>query len=212
MSRPRGRGDRDLVGLFFVLIAVAWMTFLGLLLGGCGALDVPEQPGQDEPEELAQAGLALGAQPLTFGRYAGDYDGNRGALLEAIERSVVRWRNATCLPLDVSLEPAYGIRFRPRELITCPSGNTCGAVTYGSDWDTMKIAVSTDTPIGALELDLLHELSHILRRSGTHWTEERATSYPVVYWITTPFTRITQTDLDAVCHQQNCLCQIPETP
>lgn len=127
--------------------------------------------------------------PLTFWWYAGD----PAVLRPAIECALQRVRAATCLPVDVSFDAAHWVRQRPPEDMSGRMGWTTGTWAETRvklvDWADSQMACRL----------LVHEISHILRRSNQHVGEGGEGS-----------TKLLEPNLVAICAVQNCQCFNPE--
>lgn len=158
--------------------------------------------------KLALAAFLLAAsasadQPLTFWRY-GMPDQMR--LQSALDCALARWRDATCLQMDVSYYAAHWVRWAyPADI---PAGST--AVTSGASWSSMRIRLLFSFDDDTACQVLTHEIAHILRRNNGHSDEDGSMSFPVVHVVASPRSHITQGDLDAVCAKQPCACATPE--
>lgn len=147
---------------------------------------------------------ALADQPLTFWRYAG---GDQMALQRALDCAISRWRAATCLPIDVSYDAAHWVRFAPDDQM----GTNVGQTTAIDGWNSQRIKLRASIAVNPDQTCqmLVHEMSHVLRRSYYHSDEDGSMSYAVTH-VFSSWSTITVGDLDAVCAKQPCGCFIPE--
>jgi hypothetical protein len=161
----------------------------------CGSED------QGSPEEVGQVALAVGQQLLTFGLFGtNERKGDTYALYHC---AAVRWRNATCLPLDISFEPAHKMRWATAEEM----GDYTGRVWGDYDSATIKLLDGMATETQECQV-MVHEIGHILRRDYGHPGSTRyGMSYPST---STSRSRITQEDVDFVCEERDCGCENPE--
>lgn len=131
--------------------------------------------------------------PLTFWWYATGAD-HQDRARSSIECALGRWRAATGLPLDISLNAHHWIRFAP---ITGASGQISGP------WSSVRIRIDSelqnqfDCPV------LVHEICHLLRLSNSHIGEACMSPTHVD-------STITSADLDAVCAERDCAAYEPE--
>lgn len=138
-------------------------------------------------------------QPLTFWRYGDNLE--RHTVQDALDCALERWRQAACLPLDVSYDAVHRVRLADAEELGTLAGHT------GGTWDAARIRVLRGIPKDDQCEVLTHELSHLLRRSNTHpgldgTISNVATSFG--------YRRITAKDIDYVCAKQDCACDNPE--
>src|SRR5688572_13535119 len=87
---------------------------------GC-SMDLPEPTGEANQELIGAVGS--NPNPLTFWWYAG----NGAELRPALECALTRIRNATCLPVDVSMDAHHWVRQRPPEDMMGRIGWTFGS-------------------------------------------------------------------------------------
>lgn len=135
--------------------------------------------------------------PLTFWVYGGS---SRYQLLPYLERALNRWRSATCLPLDVSLDASNVVRW------DSDFGASGKAWTHDG-WRTVKIKIDALMAEENRESVLIHEIGHLLRRSGHHPCDRFTMCYPST---STKYSRISEQDLAAVCSVHPCGCFNPE--
>jgi hypothetical protein len=130
--------------------------------------------------------------PLTFWWYSGD-----GTVLRpALECALERIRAASCLPVDVSFDAAHWVSQRPPETMGGRMGWTTGTSWYAT---RIKIVSTADADLTCRLL--IHELSHVLRRSNAHVGETGDGS-----------TKLLEPNLAAICTVQPCGCFNPEGP
>lgn len=153
-----------------------------------------------EPEGKAYQGDVGAAGPLTFW-----YSSNPEVIIPALECVVERYRAATCLPLDVSVDAAHWVRLAPASAM----GGRVGWTTGGSWNQTQVKLLDTLTPAQLCPL-LMHEVSHILRRSNDHPAPNGSFSSPAVHVVATPVSHITAEDIALICAVQSCGCSNPE--
>jgi hypothetical protein len=168
-----------------------------LLLVGCAASDQAYYHEQDAG--TGQAQQALGSQPLSFGIWHSGDMSRTGDKLEMLDCALMRWRAATGLPLDMSLESAHRLKW------SAPDATYAG-LTWGS-YDSANIAINPTLADAALCQVTVHEIGHILRRNYGHPCPADSMSNPTT---STSRSKITQCDLDAVCSVRNCAWEIPE--
>lgn len=138
-------------------------------------------------------------QPLTFWRNGEVQD--RHIEQDALDCALERWRQATCLPLDVSYDAAHLVRLADIEEL----GGHTGGWTVGASWNATRIRINRQMG-RTQQCDVLtHELSHTLRRANTHPGLPECIS-------NNSGGRITSKDIDYVCSKQDCQCQNPEEP
>ncbi len=183
-------------GLYPALILFAALLMLGALLTGCGASsDGLEFADDSQPVVVPDA--------LTFWWHAG----NPALLVPGLECAVRRIREATCLPLDVSLDANHWLRHKTEAEMGGRAGWTTGP------WATASIAVK-DTLQDYHQCPIItHEIVHVLRRSNGHPCPGRSMSSPDGVWSREPGgSRITACDLEQICAVQNCGCMVSEPP
>lgn len=170
---------------------------LPLLLVACGGPGLDFAP--DAGVELGTTEQALGAQYLTFGVYHSSLD-RQAEKLNMIDCAVMRWRVATGLPLEVSIQPAHYVKW------SSPGEDYSGR-TWGP-FATAKINVNPDVVGDAAQCqNMTHEIGHILRRDYGHLCPRLSLSFPST---SVANSRITQCDIDAVCAVQDCQWETPE--
>lgn len=175
------------------------------LVWGCGGASPQTESfcGSREGDELAYVDKTGG--DLSFGTYAPTHDRSQAELLEGLQRAVVRWRDATCSDvIDLSISPETWVRWKPAADMT-----TNGGITWGP-FDDARIALNIEMPDYFVAQNFVHEIGHVLRRRYGHSAEDGSMSFQVTRAITEPVSRITQNDIDLVCSQQDCGCQVPE--
>lgn len=152
-------------------------------------------------------GAATQPYPLGFWIYGSSVsnDKTRGDLLVALECAVERWRAATCLDVNVDLTGPNFVRWRHAEEM--PEGRVAQAL---SPWSAARIHMSDGKPVEHTCNYLVHELGHVLRRSGTHSGEDGSMSYYYTRTTSSPVSKITALDLSAVCAVQPCGCFVQE--
>lgn len=142
--------------------------------------------------------------PLSFGRYAGGYGRTRAELLDGMYCSAARWRAATCLDVDLSIDPETWVRWLAHELMpNGASGRAEGPFNDARIKINASIAPHSVCPV------MTHEMGHILRRNYGHPGPDYSMSFPVTH-VGDPQSRITQEDIDGVCDTLSCGCQNPE--
>lgn len=180
-----------------------------LLLAACSPLssDGPEKPTFAEPvygpsalagedSEVSGDVEKSTGQPLTWWRYTGD----RLELQDALDCALARLRAATCLDLDVSYSAAHWVRQDSQAGMPTPSHL---GYTWGS-WNAARTKLRDDLSAPTACDVMVHEASHILRRSNGHvGTGASANPLPAAPLIDVP-------TLDAVCALQACTCYVPE--
>lgn len=151
------------------------------------------------------------ADPLSFGRYGGGYGRDSGELWDALACATTRWKAATCLDVDLSIEPEGWARWLSNELMPLMGNgphHATGNVSGPFDDARIKINASSD-PAYTCPV-MIHEMGHILRRSYGHPGPDGSMSFPSVHVFSEPISRITQEDIDGVCDTLDCECEIPE--
>lgn len=138
--------------------------------------------------------------PLTFWWYATAPEHQWG-LRADLECALERWRQATCLPLDVSFDAHHWARIMKLEGL---SGQVVGT------WDSARIRIDSDLAQPAWCQMLTHEIGHVLRRSNGHSAIDGSMSYGITHVFTEPISHIVQDDIDRVCAIQDCGCAPPE--
>jgi len=149
---------------------------------------------------LSAPAIASAPQSLTFFRYAGDAH----ELQDALDCAIARWRQATCLPIDISYAAAHLVRLKPADQMNGKAANTGGA-----SWNAARITIAdtfAQSPEWMCSL-LMHEMRHVLARDNGHPGQLGSFSYPT----TGTGSKITTDDLESVCEKQTCGCQVPET-
>lgn len=136
-------------------------------------------------------------QPLTFWRSG--LDTERHIEQDALDCALERWRQATCLPLDVSYDAAHHVRLADLDEL----GGHTGGWTVGASWNATRIKINRDMSKQQICQVLTHELSHVLRRANTHPGLPECIS-------NNTSGSITSKDIDYVCAKQDCQCQNPE--
>lgn len=158
--------------------------------------------------EIGQARQALATYPLGFYRYATSGGRTRGELFEMMECAIVRIRAATGLMhLDFDMEGPNYIRW---QLASELAPSNALAI---SPWSAARIQMSDSTSYDAEGIctTLVHEIFHVLRRSGSHPGPDGSLSYPVTHLISEPHSKITAWDINAVCAvQAGCTLNVPE--
>lgn len=136
---------------------------------------------------------ATGPQPLTWFRYGNDPHG----LQDALDCAIGRIRAATCLPLDVSYSAAHWVRFDDAANMPDKLG-----YTWGPTWSAVKTKVRAGMTSERTCNVLVHEISHVLRRSNGHvGAAVSSDPYPG-----DSVALIDAATLDAICEVQNCGC------
>jgi hypothetical protein len=139
---------------------------------------------------------------LHWWRYAGD----PADLQAAMDCALNRWIAATGLGIDISYVPNHWVRHD-----TTANMNGKSGYAWTSDgWATSRIKLDV-----ALDADhdcqvLVHELGHVLRKSGGHPGPDGSMCHPVTRVNSSPRSKILQADLDEVCAVRACSWQIPE--
>lgn len=139
--------------------------------------------------QVAYTGV-VGADPnpLTFWWYAGD----RSELVPALECAIERIREATCLPVDVSVDAAHWVRHKTAADLAPYGGWTSGT------WASTRISIRDDLTVPQQCQVLVHEIGqHVLRRRNDHSGPE---------W------GLSELLLTSVCSVQECECFNPEPP
>lgn len=148
--------------------------------------------------------LDKSADPLSFGRYGGGYGRERAELLDAMYCAAARWRAATCLDVDLSIDPETWARWMADELM--PNGASGRAEGPFND---ARIKINASIAPWSVCPVMTHEMGHILRRNYGHPGPDYSMSFPITH-VGDPQSRITQEDIDGVCDTLNCGCQNPE--
>lgn len=132
---------------------------------------------------------------LSFWTYAG----NDAILMPALEAALWRIRNATCLPVDVSLDAHFWVRQWPAE--DMPEGWTGWTVGGGGPpWTNSRIRVIDTADVDHAERIIVHEIAeHILRRSNSHATAAGQGS-----------STLTEALVTSICEVRVCGCFNPE--
>lgn len=133
------------------------------------------------------------------------YEGNAAVLVPALQAALLRYRAATCLPLDVSLVAMHTLRLSPAAQMGGRSGWTTGPT-----WASADIKLLDTLTTAQLVPVLMHELSHLLRESNDHPGPDGSFSYSAVHVVAEPRSHITPTDLVLICAKQPCGCFVPE--
>lgn len=169
-----------------------------LLLAACQQLSSDQLEKPDAGAQIGQTAEALGAsEPLTWFRYGGDVV----ELQAALDCALPRWQAATCLPIDISYFPSHWVRMGiASEMAPGHVANSWGP------WATAKTRVLEGMGPDWTCQTLVHEMSHILRRSNSHIGADGGISYEVIHLTS----KITAADLDAVCAVKACGCYVPE--
>lgn len=147
----------------------------------------------------------VGTNPntLTFWWYATAVE-DQDDVRDALECALVRWRMATCLPIDVSFDAHHWVRLVPASSI--PGGWGYAYRQQDGSW-RMKVRDDQDDDVTC---DLMtHEIGHALGDSGQHLSGPYEAVMYSSYHRTNPNV-ITQTDINYVCAEQACACANPE--
>lgn len=195
-------------------------VLLALVLAGCGSAEPASAPPPSDAGPVAadfssdvlcpSEGVAddveekaVGGQPLTMWIYG---NGDKGALVSAIECALARWRAATCLPLDVALAGPHFIRWGD----DADLDGMAGMIFYGSNWNDKRIKLNETIQPAKFCPVLVHEMSHLMRRNGNHPGADGSMAFPVTHVLSEPVSKITAEDLTLVCAKQPCTCFNPE--
>lgn len=172
-----------------------------LLLAACSA------PAEDV-DELAVLNQPLGYAPYTFGLYGtATTDGRtKGELWRGLEIALTRWRNATCLPLDLSLEGSVQVKWQHADEMPNSYLGFANSPWMAGGYIWMSVDFNEDAVVPGL----IHEIGHHLRKSGSHPGPDGSMSFPTLHVNTPPISKITQYDITAVCAKHTCGCQNPE--
>lgn len=128
--------------------------------------------------------------PLTFWWYSGDPT----VLIPALECALERIRAAACLPVDVSFDAAHWTSQRPPETMGGRMGWTTGA-----SFDAARVKIVNTADVTLTCRLMIHEYSHILRRSNAHAGPTGDGS-----------TKLLEPNLAAICAIYDCGCFNPE--
>jgi hypothetical protein len=134
------------------------------------------------------------------------YSGNPYDLQDAMDCALNRWIAVTGLNIDLSYSPNHWIRHDS----AANMGGKSGFAWTSDGWATSRIKLDV-----AMDADhdcqvLVHELGHVLRKSGGHPGPDGSMSHPVTRVGSSPRSKILQQDLDEVCNVRVCSWQIPE--
>lgn len=162
----------------------------------------------EEHSELGTVKLALGQAPYSFGLYgSANTDGRlKDELWRALEIALTRWRNATCLPLDLSLEGAVQARWQHGDDMPNNYDGLAGQPWMAGGYIQMAADLSANKVVPVL----IHEIGHHLRKHGGHPGPDGSMSWPVTHVNSEPVSKILQYDVSAVCAKHTCGCQVPE--
>lgn len=149
------------------------------------------------------------ADPLSFGRYGGGYGRESSELWDALACASARWRAATCLDVDLSLDPEGWARWLAHELMPAVGSGTATGYVSGPFNDT-RIRINASAHPDKICPTMVHEMGHVLRRDYGHSYEDGSMSFPVTHVFSEPVSGITQADIDAVCDYWVCGCSNPE--
>lgn len=151
-------------------------------------------------------GAATQPYPLGFWIYGSSVSGDktRGDLLVALECAVERWRAATCLDINVDMTGPGFVRWRHADEL---APNVAQTLT---PYSASRIQISDGKPLDFTCPVLIHEMGHVLRRSPSHPGPDGSMSFPMTRVTSSPVSRITADDLNAVCAVQPCGCFVPE--
>lgn len=171
---------------------IVFLMFLLLLCvdgWGCAApVDAELQLGELEQPMLGNIGT--NPNPLTFWWWAGDGQ----QLRPALECALTRIRNATCLPIDVSIDAHHWVRQKPAELMAGRLGWTTGA-----SWSSTRIALQTEMGANTNCRVLTHEIAqHTLRNLNDAGH-------------VAPMFQLSADLLEDICSKHDCGCFNPET-
>lgn len=144
---------------------------------------------------------------LTFGRYGGGRgEGGAGELLWAMEVAVKRWRAATGLLINLSVDGPHFIRWKPGEdMPSNSSGFTTGSFETG-----VRIFINEQLAAHRVVPVLMHEMCHVFRKSYGHSDEDGSMAYPVTHVDSEPKTVITAGDIALVDAVLGCPISVPE--
>jgi hypothetical protein len=99
--------------------------------------------------------------PLTFWWYA-TADASVDKLRRALEMAVERWRNATGLDIDISVNAHHWVRLRPPEDMGGAWGHVSGP------WSSNRIRVIDNQSVETTANLIAHEMGHVLARTNAH--------------------------------------------
>jgi hypothetical protein len=140
---------------------------------------------------------------LVWWRYASEPH----SMQDAMDCALERWYLATGLPIDISYQPQHWVR---QDTAAGMNGKSGYAWTTDG-WTTSRIKVDVALNDDAACQVLVHELGHVLRKSGGHPGPDGSMSHPVTRVTSIPRSKITQLDIDLVCDQRSpCLVSVPE--
>lgn len=167
------------------MIRLPKVAALACALAGC-------YPYEPEAATRAQALVGTGGlnpNPLTFWWHAGDAQ----QLRPALECAITRIRNATCLPIDVSIDAHHWVRQKPAAEMGGRVGWTTGT------WDEARIALQTVMGPNTNCRVLTHEIAqHVLQRRNDDGH-------------VAPLLRLSAELLERICTVHPCGCFNPES-
>lgn len=169
-------------------------VFTTIILAAVFLLSSPEKT------EAYQGQVGANPNPLTFWSAA-----DAPALMPALECALARYRAATCLPLDVSLDAAHWVKLAPASAM----GGRAGWTT-GTSWAQTQVKLLDTLTSPQLCPVLMHEISHILRQSNSHPAPNGSFAYDGVHVVSAPISHLTAEDLTLICAVRPCGCFNPE--
>jgi hypothetical protein len=153
-------------------------------------IDIQPVPETGQLEQASLGNVGANPNPLTFWWWAGDGQ----QLRPALECALTRIRNATCLPVDVSLDAHHWVRQKP----AADMGGRLGWTT-GSSWDDTRISLKTEMGPQTNCRVLTHEIAqHVLQRRNDDGH-------------VAPVFQLSATLLERICAIWPCGCFNPES-